>query len=89
MDPGEEMNVPIRGIQVALLVAFAISIIAVALDVLDYLDLTAMAGYQREASRQFWSLVLRETAYSFFYLGEVAIVELLYRIWNGARSSGA
>ena len=83
------MNIPIRGIQVALLVAFAISIVAVALDILDYLDLTAMAGYQREASRQFWSLFLRETAYCFFYLGEVAIVELLYRIWIAARSSDA
>lgn len=85
------MQLPIRGIQIALIVAFFADFIASSVQFAPVLTGDNSAAYEG-AFRDYAARYVKELAYAAFFLGEAVLIELLYRIWltlNANRASRA
>lgn len=75
------MRLPIRGIQIVLIGAFFVALLSEFMSLSAAFEQAAYFGYERSEWLSFWARFLKETAYATFFLGEAALIEILYRIW--------
>ena len=76
------MNIPVRGIQIALLIASFVHFLGWAMELSSLVNdkVTRQIVFE-DGGEGVIARLCYEFAYMFFYLGEVAIIELLHRIW--------
>ena len=77
------MRVPIRGIQFILLGAFFISFLAWGMDINEFFSDASVLQYDASTKSAYWGRKLTDLGYTAYFLADVAIIELLMRIWLG------
>ncbi|MEL6507482.1 MAG: hypothetical protein AAFR29_07590, partial [Pseudomonadota bacterium] len=84
---GRVMNIPIRGIQIALLIAFFADLLGSAIQLFDILEQSKGLEYDQTMKRSIIVNIVKDAAYSAYYLADLAVIEILYRIWIERRSN--